>query len=239
MTSDDRMVGCICASGAKVAEIVHPYCPAHVPPEMEAELASLRAELAATTEAMERLEGLDAHVLATLPYGPDDGTEDESDAWECVDYAAGEIKALRAEVERLKEERATFVAAANDLAGVSGWAWTAALAHAISSLKSRPVGVPDGVRETLSSLLTERLSHINGMESDGHDMVEESFAVRLALAWLADAAEVATSERDRAIVDVVRGWDAESLEDAESEHGRPRLASLALDLAAAMRGGGK
>ena len=46
MDSKNRMDGCVCANGAKVAEIVHPYCPAHVPPEMEAELASLRAEVA-------------------------------------------------------------------------------------------------------------------------------------------------------------------------------------------------
>lgn len=46
MDSKNRMEGCVCADGAKVAEIVHPYCPAHVPPEMEAELASLRAEVA-------------------------------------------------------------------------------------------------------------------------------------------------------------------------------------------------
>ncbi len=45
MDSENRMDGCVCANGAKVAEIVHPYCPAHVPPEMEAELASLRAEV--------------------------------------------------------------------------------------------------------------------------------------------------------------------------------------------------
>ena len=45
MTRDDRMEDCVCANGAKVAEIVHPYCHAHVPPEMEAELASLRAEV--------------------------------------------------------------------------------------------------------------------------------------------------------------------------------------------------
>ena len=45
MDSKNRMDGCVCANGAKVAEIVHPYCPAHVPPEMEAELASLRAEV--------------------------------------------------------------------------------------------------------------------------------------------------------------------------------------------------
>lgn len=45
MDTKDRMDGCVCANGAKVAEIVHPYCPAHVPPDVDAELASLRAEV--------------------------------------------------------------------------------------------------------------------------------------------------------------------------------------------------
>ena len=55
MDSENRMDGCVCANGAKVAEIVHPYCPAHVPPEMEAELASLRAEAARLAASTTRL----------------------------------------------------------------------------------------------------------------------------------------------------------------------------------------
>ena len=51
MDTKDRMAGCICANGAKVAEIVHPYCPAHVTPEAEAELASLRAEVERLNES--------------------------------------------------------------------------------------------------------------------------------------------------------------------------------------------
>ncbi len=37
------MTGCVCANKAKVAEILHPYCPAHATPEVEADAARWRA----------------------------------------------------------------------------------------------------------------------------------------------------------------------------------------------------
>lgn len=120
MDSKNRMDGCVCANGAKVAEIVHPYCPAHVPPEMEAELASLRAHIASET----------------------------AKAAESVRCFVAQIGELEAEVERLKST-------VNDL-NHRAIHTTADLEDAreeVERLKSRPVGVPGEVRETISTFL--------------------------------------------------------------------------------------
>ena len=113
MTRNDRMDGCVCANGAKVVEIVHPYCPAHVPPEMEAQLASLRAELA---EAAAHVRELERNALpsnctrcngagAEPPGCPESGPCERRGGWTTHKrLVAGEASTLRAEVERLKAE---------------------------------------------------------------------------------------------------------------------------------------
>lgn len=60
------MTNCICANRDLVASCVHPYCPAHVPPEMEEELASLRSELASAKAALDKSKGLAKFLRSEL-----------------------------------------------------------------------------------------------------------------------------------------------------------------------------
>jgi hypothetical protein len=54
-------------------------------------------------DAVEALESLEAAILESLPYRYDDGTDDEADPGECLDYAAEEIAKLRREVSRIQK----------------------------------------------------------------------------------------------------------------------------------------
>ena len=108
MDSKNRMDGCVCANGAKVAEIVHPYCPAHVPPEMEAELASLRAEVERCHARLEidhhfTLNDAGETVRVDVPMAE---RNKDLDAVFCrdttIELVEDENKHLAAEVERLK-----------------------------------------------------------------------------------------------------------------------------------------
>ena len=66
MDSENRMDGCVCANGAKVAEIVHPYCPAHVPPEMEEATEATRRDLAGWMATSDKLWAENASLRAEV-----------------------------------------------------------------------------------------------------------------------------------------------------------------------------
>jgi len=54
-------------------------------------------------EALESLEGLEAHIREHLPYTYDDGEDDDANPEECVEYAASEIRELKATNESLQQ----------------------------------------------------------------------------------------------------------------------------------------
>ena len=80
MDSKNRMDGCVCANGAKVAEIVHPYCPAHVPPEMEEDTEATRRDLAGWMAEAETQRGND-DALAGVVISKRHGKGDIADQW--------------------------------------------------------------------------------------------------------------------------------------------------------------
>jgi hypothetical protein len=56
-------------------------------------------------EALESLEGLEAHIREHLPYTYDDGEDDDANPEECVEYAAREIR----ELKRDRDEALAFL----------------------------------------------------------------------------------------------------------------------------------
>lgn len=54
-------------------------------------------------KAVEALESLEAAIIESLPYRYDDGTGDEADPGECIEYAAEELAKLRKDVSRLQK----------------------------------------------------------------------------------------------------------------------------------------
>lgn len=79
-------------------------------------LAQMRRE---RDEAQEALESLESSILEELPYKYDDGEDDDADPWECIGYAAQEIRTLKRERD---EARAEVESLRGQLARLRAWA---------------------------------------------------------------------------------------------------------------------
>jgi chromosome segregation ATPase len=136
--SDEAMTDMMAKAAIKFANLREQIAKAEVATnEARAEVERLRGELIATEaeekaaveaadlltrtgrklraerdEALDALASLEQEIVRLLPYAYDDGTGDEADPEECLEYAANEMRQLRqdrdearAEVARLRVDK--------------------------------------------------------------------------------------------------------------------------------------